>query len=144
MKALQRIIIASVVGLIVHASLLATLPIVWCIGPHGHEALESRFFGLHHGLQTPSVAKADVEREAMPIANDQHPIDCIDCAPIAPFCGVQKTTQSIDFPSFLPSVAPLPLLTTLTPVVQFGPNRTCNGPAGAPQLAHLRSVVLRI
>src|SRR5262249_57686060 len=36
----HRSIVGCLVGLLLHASTLATMPLAWCVGAHGHNAIE--------------------------------------------------------------------------------------------------------
>jgi hypothetical protein len=145
MNALYRIIAASLMGLIVHASMLATLPVVWCVSGHGHSALEPCILAAHHEHHGASfAAKPSVKEGSAPFADHDHSSDCIDIAAMAVFSSTAETTQCIDLTPIFASVPPLPsLASSTTPRPPAIPSRADERTNALP-LVHLRSVVLLI
>src|SRR5215467_14656211 len=140
MTALYRIIAVSLIGLIVHASLLATLPVVWCVSGLGHSALEPSILGSHHGHHASFAAKPSVEDGSTPLANNDHSTDCIDIAAIAVFSSTAETTQCMDLPPIFANVPPPPSLASATTQASAPPSPADERTKALP-LVHLRSVV---
>jgi len=144
MNALYRIIAVSLMGLIVHASLLATLPVVWCVGGHGHSALEPSILGSHHRHHGSFAAKPNVEDGSTPLVDHDHSTDCIDISAIAVFGSTVETTQCMDLPPIFASVPPLPSLASAATPHPPAPSLPADERTKALPLVHLRSVVLLI
>ena len=54
----HRSIIGFLVGLILHASTLATIPLIWCVSAHGHNAIELCAGPTCHQGPLPAAASA--------------------------------------------------------------------------------------
>jgi len=144
MSVLYRIIAASLMALIIHASLLATLPVVWCVSEHGHTALEPYFLGVHHRHHVPFAAKVSVEDPSTPLANHDDSTDCIDTAAIPVFSNVAETTQRFDLPPIFTRIPHLPSLPSATTPLSSASRPPAPEHTKTLPLAHLRSVILLI
>lgn len=135
--------------LVVHGSLLAVMPIVWCVGKHGHSALELCVSQACHGnaKAVPSyrvgVASDDVTKQTISGRSTHDHDNCLDTKPIDSFDRDSNLGQSsVSIPE--PSIVPLHLreCKTTANAVFFRPRQAVRE---RPQrLAQLRSVVLLI
>lgn len=141
-----RFLSVLLAGLIVHGSFLAAMPVVWCVGKHGHSALELCVVQACHVQAVASAANVVIAD-----GNEQHAIarssrvhdDCVDAKPVDAFnCRPEQRQYPVSLPQ--PTTVPL-LLRQHKPLAHAALlrprqrvfERTRN-------LAELRSVVLLI
>jgi hypothetical protein len=152
MKICHRGLVVLLVALVVHASFLAALPLVWCVGANQHRALELSVVGGHHGHHPTAVVQGvarhtsgSIQPKELTLASDTHPIDCIDTAPIHSFSNVSYKVQFTALCAQIAIVAPF-LSRALDP--QPAPRliypRSFEERNGSLQLAQLRSIILLI
>jgi hypothetical protein len=152
MKNCHRALVALLVALIAHASFLAALPLVWCVGANGHKALELSVVGGHHGHHRTALvqgvarhAPASFPQRELTLAPEAHPIDCIDTAPIHSFSSASHKVQLSALCAQIAAVAPFPSRAiSPQPAPRLVYPDAFVERADHPHLAQLRSIILLI
>src|SRR5215470_5859739 len=75
----HRSIVGCLVGLLLHASTLASMPLAWCVGAHGHNAIElCAGPTCHQGALLVAARVQSREKAASIEAVSAHGEPCID------------------------------------------------------------------
>ena len=81
-------VVVFVAGLILHASVLAAMPLIWCVGAHGHNAIEFCADTFCHHSQAVEATGRASPKDGRPLgavlADAAHSAPCIDSKPIDP------------------------------------------------------------
>jgi hypothetical protein len=140
----HRSIVGFLVGLLLHASTLAAMPLVWCVGAHGHNAIElCAGHSCHHGALPAAMGARPLAKTAFMEVVGAHDEPCVDRS------VMQEQLQAADLS---PPVA-APVIVAVAPPLVIGQTSSVVGshrvageyylrPATDPP--SLRSVVLRI
>lgn len=136
----KRCCVVIVAALMLHASLLAAMPLVWCIGAHGHNAVElCAGASCHHG---PAHATGNAAKIAL-TANDAHSEPCLDGRVIEEQLAASQIEAAVAAPVLVP--IPAPLVISNSTVVLYGAQLHCERRSSRHALlSHSRSPVVRI
>jgi hypothetical protein len=142
----QRCFVAFVAALMLHASMIAALPLVWCVGAHGHNAIEvCAFLSCHHNAAsgTGDAAQNDGALGVVLTTGDAHSEPCFDGKVIEEQLSAPQIEPLVAAPVLVP--IPAPLATMNSSVVIPGARVLCErAPSQQVLLSNSRSPVLRI
>ena len=141
--AFHRGIVGLLAGLLLHASLIAAMPLVWCVGPLGHNAIEICTGPTCHQSGTQGAGTTETSAVGGPMLAVDHPHEhpCVDHKVMDELFGSSHTQPPVVAPILVAVPAPLTIATS--------PARCAVGPAGwshgaIPEPPQSRSLVLRI
>ena len=139
----HRSIVGCLVGLLLHASTLATMPLAWCVGAHGHNAIElCAGPTCHQGALPVAMRVQPSAKVAFIEAVSAHGEPCIDRTVM----HEQLQAPEVDPPVAAPVAitVPTPFVVEQTSIVRPNrrvPSKLCWRTTAEPPL---KSTVLRI
>ena len=138
----HRAIVGLLVGLLLHGSILAVVPLVWCIGVHGHNAIEVCAAPNCHQVSD------DTRRSALdghsPTVDDPHQQPCSDRCVMGEELGAPQPLTQVVTPVLVDVPAPLVIFTALACIDRCRAYIDRTPSCAPPEPQTPRSLVLRI